>query len=379
MTTLWMASDGARRGLCLFVASALASQSLGMEPPRIESLGTLPGGLDSTAFAISRDGNWVVGSSGTALESGGYRWGAGVGMQQIAPPPGLSGVGPLGVSANGGAVAGAVFVDGVGVRGFRWTGAGLTTLGSLVANGGSSGNAISDDGMVVVGRADTSDSQRAFRWTEASGMEDLGVLPGTGTSGAMGTNADGSVVAGFSAGFSQTKAFRWTAAGGMQDLGSLVAGGSAMGMAMSSDGDAIAGHAWMQDGNRAFRWTAGGGMENLGTASGWSYSMGTCISGDGLAVAGYGGGEFSGGDRAFYWTESLGMVDLNVYLASVGVDMSGWTLHFAHGLSADGSAITGFGEFEGSIRAWRVSGVPAPGSAVLVGIAGILSRRRRRS
>lgn len=298
-------------------------------------------------------------------------------MQQIAPPPGLSGVGPLGVSADGGAITGTASVEGAGSRAFRWTEAGLTTLGSLVANGGSSGNAISDDGRVVAGRADTNEFERAFRWTEANGMEDLGVLPGTRTSAAMGTNADGSVVAGFSAGFSETKAFRWTAAGGMQDLGSLVAGGSAMGMAMSSDGDAIAGNAWMQDGNRAFRWTAGGGMENLGIAAGWSYSMGTCISGDGRAVAGYGGGEFSGGDRACYWTESLGMVDLNVYLASVGVDMSGWTLSFAHGLSADGSVITGFGEFEGSIRAWRVTGVPAPGSAVLVAVATLCTRRRR--
>ncbi len=379
MTTLLMASGGARRGLCVVVAGVLASQSWGMAPPIIESLGTLPGGLDSTAFAISRDGNWVVGSSSTAVDSGGYRWGAGVGMLQIARPPGISSVGPRGVSANGGVITGAVFLEGAGSRAFRWTEAGLMTLGSFAADRGSSGSAISDDGMVVVGQADTNESQRAFRWTEASGMEDLGVLPGMGASGAMGTNADGSVVAGFSAGFSQTKAFRWTAAGGMQDLGSLVPGGSALGIAMSSDGDAIAGNASSPNGNRAFRWTVGGGMENLGTASGWSYCMGTSISGDGLVVAGYGGGEFSGGDRASYWTESLGMVDLNVYLASVGVDMTGWTLHFAHGLSADGSVITGFGEFEGSIRAWRVSGVPAPGSAVLMGIAAIVALRRRRS
>ena len=379
MTNMLMANGGARRGLCVVVAGVLASQSWGMAPPIIESLGTLPGGLDSTAFAMSRDGNWVVGTSGTAVDSGGYRWGAGVGMMPISPPLGVSGVGPLGVSANGGAVTGAAFVDGVGVRGFRWTEAGMTVLGSLGGTGGSSGNAISDDGMVVVGRADTSDSQRAFRWTEANGMEDLGVLPGTGTSSAMGTNADGSVVAGFSAGFSQLKAFRWTAAGGMQDLGSLVPGGNAMGMAMSSDGDAIAGNASSPEGNRAFRWTAADGMESIGTAAGWSYSMGTCISGDGLAVAGYGGGEFSDGDRAFYWTESLGMVDLNVYLASVGVDMSGWTLHFAHGLSADGSAITGFGEYQGAVRAWRVTGIPAPGSAVLGGVACLVLWRRRRS
>ena len=39
MTTLLMASGGARRGLCVVVAGVLASQSWGMAPPIIESLG----------------------------------------------------------------------------------------------------------------------------------------------------------------------------------------------------------------------------------------------------------------------------------------------------------------------------------------------------
>jgi hypothetical protein len=54
------------------------------------------------------------------------------------------------------------------------------------------------------------------------------------------------------------------------------------------------------------------------------------------------------------------MVDLNVYLSSLGLDLTGWTLTQASGISADGSAIAGYGDFNGATRAFLVSNIPAP-------------------
>ena len=46
---------------------------------------------------------------------------------------------------------------------------------------------------------------------------------------------------------------------------------------------------------------------------------------------------------AFLWTPSLGMVNLNEYLPTVGVNLDGWTLIEATGLSVDGRTIVGQG------------------------------------
>ena len=60
-----------------------------------------------------------------------------------------------------------------------------------------------------------------------------------------------------------------------------------------------------------------------------------------------------------YWTESLGMVDLNDYLPSAGVDLDGWTLRFVYAISGDGTAVTGFGNLEGQPGgAFLITGLP---------------------
>ncbi len=134
----------------------------------------------------------------------------------------------------------------------------LTWLGTL---GGSSGGAlsVSADGTVVVGyAANASNSDRAFRWTAATGMQDLGLLGGT-WSGANGVSADGTVVVGEA----YYRAFRWTSATGMQDLGTL-GGGWRRAEGVSADGTVVVGYAAnASNSDRAFRWTAATGMEDL--------------------------------------------------------------------------------------------------------------------
>lgn len=83
--------------------------------------------------------------------------------------------------------------------------------------------------------------------------------------------------------------------------------------------------------------------------------------------------------RATIWTQELGNRDLQEYLALVGVNLSGWDLGWAHGVSADGSVIVGNGWYNGVYQGWVVT-IPSPAAALLLGGGMIVaSGCRRRS
>lgn len=111
-------------------------------------------------------------------------------------------------------------------------------------------------------------------------------------------------------------------------------------------------------GDRAFRWTQAGGMQNLGVIPGMPHSYGNVISGDGLVVAGrckFNASNTPG--RAFIWRAQTGMVDLNTWLPTQGVNLAGWVLTDATGLSYDGSALCGTGFYNGQERAFLIRGL----------------------
>jgi probable HAF family extracellular repeat protein len=154
----------------------------------------------------------------------------------------------------------------------------------------------------------------------------------------------------------------------MQNLGILAGGTKSFAYSANQYGSAISGEAdWVGDessGDRAFRWTASTGMRNLGVPPGTIHSYGYVISGDGQVVAGR-AKLSSGAYRACLWTNMIGMVDLQNYLATQGLTLPGWTLTEARGLSADGSAISGTGVFGGQNRAFLVRGVAVPSMAII--------------
>jgi uncharacterized membrane protein len=79
-----------------------------------------------------------------------------------------------------------------------------------------------------------------------------------------------------------------------------------------------------------------------------------------------------------YWSRQSGLVDLNTYLPTLGLDLAGYSLRTADAISGDGSIIVGTGTApDGSLTAWMVSGIPAPGTAVVLG-AGLIGITRRR-
>jgi hypothetical protein len=61
-------------------------------------------------------------------------------------------------------------------------------------------------------------------------------------------------------------------------------------------------------------------------------------------------------ERAIVWTPPRGLIDLRVELESLGLDLSGWTLAAATGVSADGTIIVGRGiNPSGDAEAWRAA------------------------
>jgi probable HAF family extracellular repeat protein len=327
------------------------------------------GNVDSRADAVSGDGSVVVGSG----SEGAFRWTASEGMDWLGGLPGDSSghVEPEAVSANGAVVAGTSSDN----RAVRWTASGgMVALSELP----SQGEGISADGSVVVGHfrgASPSAENEAFRWTASGGLVGLGTLSGgVGSAGFTGSyawdvSADGAVVVGDSESASGLQAFRWTASGGMVGLGDLPGGPfHSTATATSCDASVVVGvsasdpsHSDDPESGEAFRWTASGGMVGLGTLgpdsnSAYGESHAWAVSCDGSIVVG--SSLTSTGQRVvFIWDATRGMRNLQEVLThDFGLDLTGWVLKSASGLSADGLTIVGTGfNPSGDGEAWVVT------------------------
>lgn len=287
------------------------------------------------------------------------------------------------LSADGAVVIGMMSGD----RSFRWSGGVLTDLGVLGGGTFTHAYAISGDGRVIVGQSgDNNTNQRhAFLWS-AGVIQDLGTLGGAALwSEARGASYDGTVLTGYSqwAGGAGYHAFRWTG-GVMTDLGTL-GGANSYGLGISADSSVIVGKSTLANfDTHAFKWT-GGVMTDLGTLGGnlssassvsadgsvivgssnltgntvshavkWSGSviadLGTlggtnsnavAVSSNGLVIVGSSDTPLT--SQAFRWTAGTGMQSIATLLTNTGVNLTGWSLYDAAGVSSDGSVISGNG------------------------------------
>ncbi len=312
-------------------------------------LGDLPGGdFWSVANGVSADGMTVVGTGNAASGSEAFRWTPGGGMQGLGDlSGGFFASQAFGVSADGQTVVG----RGNGASGseaFRWTpSGGMQGLGILP--GGTFANGVSADGQTVVGGSYSPSGAEAFRWTASSGMQGLGETTGGSFIQALGVSANGQVVVGYGSGAWGYGPVRWTTDGGMQSLG-MPLGGSAS--AVSADGLTVVGSAWFSNGGQAFRWTPDDGAQNLGIPP-WT-SVSTDVSADGQTVVGYGYLGAALGVELFIWDAGHGMRSFEEVLQSdYGLNLSGWTLQEATGISDDGRTIVGYGTNpNGQTEAW---------------------------
>jgi len=242
---------------------------------------------------------------------------------------------------------------------------------------------VSADGSTIVGSSSSSNgTPEAFRWTSASGMQPMGDLTGGAfASSALAVSASGSSIVGNgnsnSPSSSTTEAFRWTSATGMQGIGELSDGmffSEAFGV--SGDGSAIVGRSADADGFKAFRWTSGGGMQNLGDLPGGDVNtLAIAASFDGSIVVGF--GSATGVlNQAFIWDPSNGTRNLQTVLVNdYGLDLSGWTLREAYGVSADGKTLVGWGNHGGNDEAF-IASIPEPSTAALAACGACAMLRR---
>lgn len=314
--------------------SASGKEAFRWEDDIMAGLGDLSGGsFESSASSVSADGSVVVGR-GTPASDGmeAFRWEDGI----------MMGLGNLsnqasGVSADGSVVVGRGSIDLFSIQPFRWEDGTMTML-DLGANAlgrkfeGCAFN-VSADGSVIVGErfhAMIAGYKEAFRYeNDSDTMMCLGYPPGSTASWAFGVSADGSTVVG--AGMSShTEAFHW-ADGVMTGLGDL----------------------------------PGGGL------SSWAID----VSADGSVVVGYGSTDL--GTEAFLWDAHNGMQNLKDLLESAyGLNLTGWTLSFASGITPDGLTIVGGGiNSDGNTEAW-IAEIPEPATLFLLGLGSVFLRRR---
>jgi probable HAF family extracellular repeat protein len=276
-----------------------------------------------------------------------------------------------GVSGDGTVVVGEGWTSGNQKVAFRWTAA----SGYVLLREGSA-RAADEDGSTIVGQGRGADTRpHGFAWTAEAGPQELPQYDATDISAdgtflvganvwrrstgetgsfgfltptptwtyAMGVSRDGRVAVG--AAESRTNryhhAFRWTSEGGIRDLG-VTNGTESIARAANGNGSVVVGEARDRKGFwRAFRWTTAG-MRDMGTLGG-PMSAAYDASENGSVVVGKSlTNSMSSSERAFRWTASGGMKELQRELTAAGVTtVQGYQLMSANAVSADGTVIVG--------------------------------------
>jgi probable HAF family extracellular repeat protein len=375
---MFMQCTATRLVLSLFVGLFCVVSAARVLAASFTPLGDLAGGeFFSRAYSASTDGSVVVGHSNVADNvREAFLWTQATGMLGLGDFPDGSGDGSsaLSVSDDGAVIVGAGSHASNVSEAFRWTEAtGVVGLGFLSGRTSRSvARGVSADGLVVVGNsvATTAEGggQEAFRWTQVEGMVGLGDLQGGAfDSNANAVSADGSVIVGIGSSNNGREAFRWTQTGGMLGLGVLLNRNDSVATGVSADGSVVVGYSSMNGSEtRAFRWTEPSGMVSLGSLMvGTPSNAALAVSANGSAIVGV--GDTTNGREAIYWTEATGFASLKEHLSNLGLaaELSGWTLSEAHGISADGRTIVGWGiNPMGKTEGW-VTTVPEPSTLML--------------
>lgn len=270
------------------------------------------------------------------------------------------------VNRDGTVVYGTANVGPGGVTCFVWTE--LGGIDAIPVPVASSVTACSDDGNFVIGHGPSG----AFRWSADLGTEFLGELSCGAAAIPIAVSVDGSVIVGYSQAVQgigepcRIEPFVWTPTGGMSSLGVPFDARGAVANGLSGDGSRWAGTAnWPWPNPRSCVFSSREPILLIG------YPNSICqgMSLDGRVVIGYThlGGQGDAGFRRvdgmtmflgltpvstnfdgsaivstspLLWTENGGTVALLPFLATLGLDLTGWSVTPGQ-ISSDGSAIVG--------------------------------------
>ena len=316
-------------------------------------LGFHAGGTSSFAWDVSGDGSTVIGHSGSALGSQAFYWTSATGMVGS----GVASSFAYGVNQDGSVIVGSGSAS--SPNAMRWTVATgvVEDLGNFSGVGGFSvARGVSADGLTVAGQntkqSNTGSRFDAMRWSGPAGSvvaTSLGFLPGVSNNslfaGANDISADGTVIIGYSSSAVGQEGFRWFDDGDPLTLNmSSMGTATSFASAASSDGKFAVGGGVAGE---AFLWNTDdpNSVTLLGDLPGDLFSSrGNDVSADGSIVVGESASSTGARrDEAFIWDVVNGMRRLQDVLSAEGIDLTGWTLATANGISDDGSTIVGWG------------------------------------
>ncbi len=202
---------------------------------------------------------------------------------------------------------------------------------------------VSADGSTLVGYGILSNTvTRAIKWTTENGIENLGSLFPEKSTRANGISADKSVVVGFQdLASGQRAATFWK--NGVQTVINNAQGTPTFGEAnrVSADGKVIVGI----DGIYPFVYTEESGYQSITHELSSNFYRGGAadVTADGKKVVGFFRnfpGSPYGGD-GFIWSQTNGLINLNTYVSSFGIDLGNYTLALPLAISGDGTKIVG--------------------------------------
>lgn len=280
----------------------------------MQDLGALTGASTSIAYGCSLNGA-IVGGNSTAAQVGAFRWSVPTGILSLGLYyPGSDWTECLGVSGDGVTFFGQTRIPGGTIAAYRWTvAAGFQLLGTLTPLGrDSTPFDATPNASYICGTADVLNNagpDHAFRWSSATGMQDIGQLVTAGYSYANAISDNGRVIAGTcdtTNSFQGYHATLWQDEGGgkfsFQDLGVPNGYTQSYVSDLSADGSVVIGYVypaaptiWTQQLGWRFLapWLSSVGVN----MTGWTLGTTARLSADGTAIAGT--GTFQGQERAY--------------------------------------------------------------------------------